>query len=452
MPSSRERFMTIEAAPAVRICAKLSVARSRPRRLAGAPVGLALALLLSSPSVAQQRDVLVVRNARIFPVTGAVIPNGSLLVENGKIIAVGTDVSVPAGARVIDVRGKSVMPGIVESHSHMGMKRLWTPADLDNNELSGAINAQTRAIDSIDTTDPAFPIALAAGITTMNITNGSQTPNGGQPAVLKLRGGTVDNMYIAPGGMKFALRTTFRERNIYPTTHMGVVSILRENLIAAQEYVARRRAYEAGGKSGPAPTRDLKLEALGKVVTREFVVGVHAQTPLEILDALRIAKEFNLDLFIHHGTSLVDVVEDVAAAGVPVSFGPVLPGMGAESRLLQGPVRLAQLGGKVAFHQDHPDGPQYYLRHIGAMCVRQGMPESEALKALTINPASLFHLDRRIGSLEVGKDADFIILSGSDPLDYDSLVEQVFIDGKEMFNRATGRTVFGPVSPSSTEQ
>jgi imidazolonepropionase-like amidohydrolase len=425
MPSSRERFMTIEAAPAVRICAKLSVARSRPRRLAGAPVGLALALLLSSPSVAQQRDVLVVRNARIFPVTGAVIPNGSLLVENGKIIAVGTDVSVPAGARVIDVRGKSVMPGIVESHSHMGMKRLWTPADLDNNELSGAINAQTRAIDSIDTTDPAFPIALAAGITTMNITNGSQTPNGGQPAVLKLRGGTVDNMYIAPGGMKFALRTTFRERNIYPTTHMGVVSILRENLIAAQEYVARRR---------------------------EFVVGVHAQTPLEILDALRIAKEFNLDLFIHHGTSLVDVVEDVAAAGVPVSFGPVLPGMGAESRLLQGPVRLAQLGGKVAFHQDHPDGPQYYLRHIGAMCVRQGMPESEALKALTINPASLFHLDRRIGSLEVGKDADFIILSGSDPLDYDSLVEQVFIDGKEMFNRATGRTVFGPVSPSSTEQ
>jgi imidazolonepropionase-like amidohydrolase len=403
--------------------------------------GTAVVLALC-PAAAQQRDLLVVRNARIYPIAGEIIPNGALLVENGKVAAVGATIAIPTGARIIDARGKSVIPGIVESHSHMGMKRLWTPTDLDNNELSGPINARTRAIDSIDTTDPAFPIALAAGITTMNITNGSQTPNGGQPAVLKLRGGTVDDMYIAPGGMKFALRTTFRERRIYPTTHMGVASILREHLIAAQEYVARWRAYEAGRKSEPPPARDLTLEALGKVVTREFVVGAHAQTPLEILNSLRIAKEFDLDLFIHHGTSLVDVVEEVAAAGVPVSFGPVLPGIGPESRLLQGPVRLAQLGGKVVFHQDHPDGPQYYLRYIAAMCVRQGMPEAEALKALTINAASLLRLDRRIGSLEPGKDGDFIILSG-EPLDYDSLVEQVFIEGKQVYDRNTGHSAFG---------
>ena len=395
--------------------------------------------LLTTQVEAQERTAI--RNARIYTVSAPVIPSGTIVLSDGKIQAVGPDVPVPAGARVIDAAGRSVMPGIVESHSHMGMKRLWLPADLDNNELSGPINAQTRAIDSIDTRDHAFKIALAAGITTMNLTNGSQTPNGGQPAVLKLRGGTVDDMYFAPGGMKFALRTTFRERKIYPTTHMGVASILRESLVAAQEYGKAFDLYNAGGKTAPPPRRDLKLEALSKVLKRELVVGAHAQSPLEILNIIRIAKEFNLDLFIHHGTSLVDVVEEVAAAKIPVSFGPILPGIGRESRLLMGPVRLTQLGGKVSFHQDHPDGPQYYLRHDAALFVRHGMSEADALKALTLNPAELFHLEKRIGSLEVGKDADVLILSG-EPLEIDSHVEHVFVDGKEVYDRRKGLSIF----------
>jgi imidazolonepropionase-like amidohydrolase len=412
-----------------------------PHRQSSAPRSVACAAgLLTLASGAEAQESLAVRNARIYTLSGPVIPAGVLVVEGGKVAAVGADVAVPPGVRVIDAGGKSVMPGIVESHSHMGMKRLWIPADLDNNELSGAINAQTRAIDSIDTTDRAFAIALAAGITTVNITNGSQTPNGGQAAALKLRGGTVDDMYLAPGGMKFALRTTFRERRLYPTTHMGVASILRESLRAAQEYLEEWKRWNAR-RTGPPPRRDLKLEALGKVLTRELVVGAHAQSALEMLNILRIAKEFDLDLFIHHGTSLVDVVEEVAAAKVPVSFGPILPGIGRESRLLLGPVRLAQLGGKVAFHQDHPDGPQYYLRPSAALFVRHGMSEQDALKALTLNAAELFRLDKRIGSLEPGKDADFIILSG-EPLEIDSHVDQVFIEGREVYDRATGFSVF----------
>jgi imidazolonepropionase-like amidohydrolase len=422
----------------------------------GVALGVTVVVILTTlgaPSAhAQLRsETLAVRNARLYPVTAPVIASGTLVVTDGKIAAVGANVPIPPGARIIDANGKSVMPGIVESHSHMGMKRLWIPADLDNNELSGPINAQTRAIDSIDTTDRAFRIALTAGVTTMNITNGSQTPNGGQAAVLKLRGGTVDAMHVGPGGMKFALRTTFRERRIYSTTHMGVASILRESLIAAQEYLRAWERYNAGDRSGPPPARDLKLEALGKVLTRELAVGAHAQSTLEILNILRIAKEFNLDLFIHHGTQLIDVVDEVAKAGVAVSFGPVLPGMGYESRWLDGPVRLAQLGGKVAFHQDHPDGPQYYLRHIAALCVRRGMSEADALKALTINPASLLRLAKRLGSLEVGKDADFIILSG-EPLEFDSLVQQVFIDGKPVFDRATGFSVFPAPATTAAQQ
>ena len=396
----------------------------------------------SNTALAQpQSEVLAVRNARIYPITGPVIPSGTIVVTDGKITAVGAGVPVPAGARVIDAGGRTLMPGLVESHSHMGMKRLWVPADLDNNELSGPFNAQLRGLDSIDTTDRAFYIALAAGVTTTSVTPGSQTPNGGQAVVLKLRGGTVDHMFLAPGAMKFALRTTFRERRMYPTTHMGVASILRENLIAAQEYQKAWERYNAGDRSGAPPARNLKLEALGKVLTREMPVSAHAQSTLEILNILRVAKEFNLDLVIHHGTELIDVVDEVAKAGVPVSFGPVLPGMGYESRLLDGPVRLAQAGGKVAFHQDHPDGPEYYLRHIAALEVRHGMPEAEALKALTINGASLLRLDKRIGSLEVGKDADFIILSGS-PLEFDSLVDLVFVEGRQVYDRATHACVF----------
>lgn len=416
-------------------------------RAAGA---LCVALFLFSP-LANSENSLIIRNARIYPVSSPVIPSGTLVVEDGKIVAVGAEVAIPAEARVIDAEGKAIMPGLVESHSHMGMKRLWIPADLDNNEISGPINAQTRAIDSIDTTDRGFHIALAAGVTTMNITNGSRTPNGGQPVVLKLRGGTVDDMYFAPGGMKFALRTTFRERRMYPTTHMGVAAILRQHLMAAREYLEAWERYEQGDRTGPPPHRDLKLEALGKVLRRELVVGAHAQGALEILNILRIAKEFDLDLFIHHGSELVDVVEEVAAAGIPVSFGPVLPGRGREHRQLMGPVRLAELGGKVVFHQDHPDGPQYYLRHSAALFVRQGMSEDEALKALTLNAAELFHLEDRIGSLEVGKDADVLVLSG-EPLEIDSHVEQVFVEGKEVYKRSPGFSVFSPSGHATSEE
>ena len=162
--------------------------------LCGAALGVTAVVILTTlgaPSAhAQPRsETLAVRNARLYPVTAPVIASGTLVVTDGKIAAVGANVPIPPGARIIDANGKSVMPGIVESHSHMGMKRLWIPADLDNNELSGPINAQTRAIDSIDTTDRAFRIALTAGVTTMNITNGSQTPNGGQAEVD--RGGRV---------------------------------------------------------------------------------------------------------------------------------------------------------------------------------------------------------------------------------------------------------------------
>lgn len=393
------------------------------------------------PGAAEAQESLAVRNARIYPVTGPVIPSGTLVVENGKISAIGPYVPVPRGVRIIDVEGKTVMPGIIENHSHMGMKRLWIPADLDNNELSGPINSQLRGIDSIDSTDKAFRIALAAGVTTMNVTPGSQTPNGGWAALLKLRGGTAGDMYYASGGHKMAIRTTFRERRIYPTTHMGVASILREHLVAAQEYMKAWEAYGNGTGGGSPPERNAKLESLARVLQREEVLGIHSTSPLGMQIAIRLAKEFDLDMFLIHASGLDHMVEETARSGYPISLGPCFPGMGREHRRWKAAVEFAELGGKLTLQQDHPDGPQYYIRHGAAMLVRHGMSEEEALKTITINSAEIFHLEDRIGSLEVGKDADFLVMSG-EPLEIDTHVEQVFVEGKEVYNRLTGSCVF----------
>jgi imidazolonepropionase-like amidohydrolase len=380
---------------------------------------------------ASAQDVLAVKNARIYPVTTEVVPNGVLLIGNGKILGVGADLAIPEGARIVDAGGRSLIPGLVESHSHMGFKQLWMPTTgANNNELSSPINAQVRAIDGLNTHDAAFAIALAAGITTMNVTTGSRSPNSGQAVVIKLRGGEVEDMFLAHGGMKFAIRATERRPN-FPETTEQVAELLRQELLAARAYLA-----------APPAARDLKLEALGKVLTREWPVGTHAHSESDMRHAIALKKEFGLDLFIHHANATAALADELLEAGIPVSFGPILPFMGYEEAALDGPIRMARRGGKVSFHQDHPDGHQYYLRTGAALFVRRGMPEEEALKALTLNPAALFRIDDRIGSLDKGKDADFVLLSGP-PLDIESLVEQVFVEGREVFNRATRTNVFG---------
>lgn len=151
--------------------------------------------------------------------------------------------------------------------------------------------------------------------------------------------------------------------------------------------------------------------------------------------AISLKDEFDLDLSIHHADATDLLAEELAEKGIPVSWGPILPFVGRDDPSLDGPIRLVDLGGSVSFHQDHPDDPQYYLRESASLFVRRGMREEEALKALTINPASLFGLEDRIGSLEPGKDADIILLDGP-PLNVESRVQRVFIEGVEVFRRA----------------
>jgi imidazolonepropionase-like amidohydrolase len=392
-----------------------------------------LALSSLSNNDEKTEQILAIKNAHIYPVTKKEIPSGVLLVEGKKIIAVGRDVSIPAGAWVIDAQGKHIIPGIVESHSHMGQKQLW------KGPVSEPVNAHCRAIDGLVTGDAAFAIALEGGVTAMNIITGSRSPNSGQAVVVKLRGGTAEEMFLAHGGMKFAIRATERRRN-FPQNIDEVETLLRDQLRAAQDYMKAWEQYRSG-KITETPERDLKLEALSKVLTREWIVGIHSSSEKEMSIPVRLKKEFNLDLYIIHGFGVNDLAEEFVELGIPVSFGPVFAGSSREHPWLDGPVKFVRLGGKLSFQQDHPDGHQYYLRNSAALFVRKGMSKEDALRALTINPAELLRIADRVGSLEPGKDADFLILKGP-PLEWESLVEQVFVEGKEAYNRKTGYNAF----------
>ncbi|MGH7480869.1 MAG: amidohydrolase family protein [Longimicrobiales bacterium] len=406
--------------------------------MSGPPLLLALMLALPQqavrhplpPLTAQPPGVLAVVGATLYPVSGPPIAGGVMLVEGGRITAVGEDVAVPSGARVLDVAGMTVMPGLVESHSHMGLKQLFRPeTGSDNNELSKPINAEVRAIDGFAAQDPGFRVALMAGVTTMNVTTGSRSFASGQAAVVKLRGRSAEEMWVAPGGLKFAMRVA--SRNQWGTRVPEILELLRAKLTEARAYESAKSAHARGDVARP-PAWDPQLEALGRALSGEWPVGVHAHGAPAMQAAIALKDEFGLDLYIHHADATLELAEELAAKGIPISYGPTLPFSGRHDPALAGPVRLAELGGSVSFHQDHPDGPQYYLRHSAALFVRHGMPPAVALRALTLEPARLFGLEDRIGSLEPGKDADFIVLDGP-PLDWESRVRRVFIEGVEVY-------------------
>lgn len=414
-----------------------------PRTGAGLALAALLPLAAACAPSAPEPGVVAIVGGIVYPVTSPPIEGGAVLIRDGRIEAVGADLDLPSGARIVDASGGSVIPGIIETHSHMGFKMLNLPATgSNNNELSSPINAHVRAMDGLDSSDPAFSLAVAGGITTQNITTGSRSPNSGQAVLVKMRGGTVEDMFFAHGGMKFAIRATTPYPN-FPQDEAGVFELLNGELEESREYLAAIAAHEADPDNHPRPPRDLTKEAFGRLLTREWPVGVHSHTAEQMGYAIELKRRFDLDLYIHHGDRTDVHAEAMAELGVPVSFGPILPFDSPESEDLLGPIRLAELGGLVAFHQDHPDGHQYFLRHTGAMFVRRGMPPDEALKALTINGARIFGVDDRIGSLEPGKDADLVVLGGEDPLAFDSLVMRVFVDGVEVFDRETGFDVFG---------
>jgi len=402
-------------------------------------------------------ESVAIVGGRIVPVTGPDIDGGTVLVTAGKIAAVGREVPIPDGARVIDASGRWVLPGFVEAHGHVGVHEEaegW--AGSDSNELTEPVTAQVRALDAINPADLGFRDAVSGGVLAVNVNPGSGNPIGGQTAALKCWGRTVDEMLLkAPAGMKAALgenpKRVYGERKQTPSTRLGTAAVIRAALVDAANYLAKQDAEQRKPQDERKPVdRDLKLEALGLVLRREIPWRQHCHRADDIATAMRIADEFGYDLVIDHGTEAHLLADILAAKNIPVIIGPLFTSRSKvelRNRSLDNPGKLAAAGVTIAITTDHPVVPINFLVHQASLSVKHGLDRDVALQALTINPARIIGVADRLGSIEPGKDADLVIWTG-DPLDVLSRVERALMDGEEIYTYEGGQATFAERSPA----
>jgi imidazolonepropionase-like amidohydrolase len=388
---------------------------------------------------------------RVVPINGDPVDDGTVLVADGKITAVGAGLPVPNGVPVISAHGSWVLPGFIEAHGHVGVHEEaegW--AGSDSNELTEPVTAHVRALDAINPADLGFRDAVSGGVLAVNVNPGSGNPIGGQTAALKCWGRTVDEMVLrAPAGMKSALgenpKRVYGERKQSPATRLGTAAVIRGALVDAANYLAKAEAEQRK----PADERkhidrDLKLEALGRVLRKEIPWRQHCHRADDIATALRIAEEFGYELVIDHGTEAHLLADILAAKDIPVIIGPLFASRSKvelRNRSLDNPGKLAAAGVTIAITTDHPVVPINFLAHQAALSVKHGLDRDTALRALTINPARILGIDGRLGSIEPGKDADLVVWSG-DPLDVLSRVERALIDGAEIYSYTDGAAHF----------
>lgn len=385
--------------------------------------------------------MLFIKNAKILTMAGKNYENGYISVKEGKIEDLGDMVSMPspiAEDTVIDAMGMILMPGLVDAHSHIGMMEDSVGFEGDDvNEMTDPITPHLRAIDGIYHGDRAFEEAYQNGVTTVITGPGSANVIGGQFAALKTYGRSVDEMVIkAPCAMKIAFgenpKTVYHEKHQLPTTRMATAALLREQLFKAKEYLENLNKYEDDKEENEKPEFDMKLEALLPVIKRELVVKAHAHRADDIITAIRIAKEFNLDITLDHCTEGWLIADILKESGYNVILGPILTDRSKielKNQTIKAPGILSKEGVDVAIMSDHPCVPSQHLMLCASLASREGMPPEEALRAITINAAKSVRLEKRIGSLETGKDADMVLYT-SHPFDYLSKVKMTFINGK----------------------
>jgi imidazolonepropionase-like amidohydrolase len=400
-----------------------------------------LILIFGGLAVAQS-EVIAVKDARILTVTGPDIAKGTVLFRDGKIIDVGVNVTIPEGAEVVDAAGTLVTPGLIDSHSHLGLGP--SGGVTEDNEMSNPSMPQLRIIDSIHPEGRAphrnsFRHALSEGVTTVVARPGSGNVIGGQSAVLKLTGKTVDDMVLKfPCDMKMAMgRKSYGSKGQLPVTKMGTAYVVRKAMLDAMNYKDALENYEkqkAKNPDAPPPKRDMKSEAMLKVLNRELPVHIHASPADDIMTAVRLADEFNFRrLSIGHGNESYKVAEELAKRNVVVVVGPQMVVFDDQGKAINLADALHKKGVTVNIMTDADVVQQEFLRFQAAIAVKYGMDPAEALKAITINPARWVELEDRIGSIEKGKDADLVIFDG-DPFDIRTRVLKVFIDGKVVYS------------------
>lgn len=367
----------------------------------------------------------------VFTMRGPVLTRGTILIEKGKILAVGNDIKIPKQADIYDATGMVVMPGFIDAHTHLGIvEEIYRIEGDDVNENTDPVTPHLRAIDAVNPADLGFKDALAAGITTVVTGPGSSNIIGGEMAAIKTCGTVIDDMIVRfPVGLKAALgenpKRNYGENKKSPATRMASAAILRETLVKGLEYLKKINQPEQA-------ERDLKMEAIARVLRREIPLRVHAHRADDIMTALRIGAEFNLLLIIEHCTEGQLIADRLASAGIPAVVGPVMVNRAKvelKERSLETAAALAQKGVNFAIMTDHPVVPIQYLTISAGLTVRGGLSEEQALKSITINAARLIGLDNRIGSIAQGMDGDIVILSGH-PFDLRTIIKRVYVNGK----------------------
>jgi imidazolonepropionase-like amidohydrolase len=381
----------------------------------------------------------VFEGAEIIPISGEPIPNGVLIVQNGAITSVGVSgtVSIPSNAVRHNVTGKVIMPGLVDTHSHVG--------EGDGGDRSAAMHPDVRIMDTINPDSDSFKKARAGGITSVNVMPGSGHLLSGQTVYLKLReANTVEQMLIMVdeenniyGGIKMANGTnSIRSSGAFPGTRAKSAAMVRAMYIKALEYQAKVEA--ADGDPEKMPSRDLQMEALLEVLDGKRIVHNHTHRHDDILTAIRLSQEFGYRMVLHHVSEGWKVAQEIAEAGIPASI-IVLDSPGGKPEAVDliyktGAV-MEKAGVDVAYHTDDGITDSRLFLRSAAFGVREGMSRTKALEAMTIAGARMMDIADRVGSLESGKDADFVILSG-DPLSVYTLVEQTWVEGEKVWDRS----------------
>ncbi len=408
---------------------------SRSRRLIFL-FGLLPAVLLGLPTAPGQDRPLAFVGAELIPIAGPPVPAGVVVVAAGKIVAVGPGDStpIPVDAERIDVAGKVIMPGLVDTHSHVGGGF--------GGDASSPIQPDVRILDSINVRDSGFRKCRAGGLTTLNIMPGSGHLLSGQTIYAKLRrAGTIDDLLYRDavgrtlGGMKMANGTNSQKEPPFPGTRSKSAALVRQKFLKARDY--RRKIEAAKGDETKLPDRDLEMEGLLDVLDGRVVVHHHAHRADDIMTVLRLRDEFGFKVVLHHVSEAWKIADSLAKAKAACSVIVVdSPGGKIEAMdmsLATGAI-LERAGVACAFHTDDPVTDSRLFLRTAALGVRAGMSREKALEALTLAGARMLELEDRIGSLEVGKDADLVVLSG-DPLSVRTKVLQTWVEGRKVFDR-----------------
>lgn len=336
--------------------------------------------------------------------------------------------------RVLDVKKAWVMPGLIESHAHIGItEEKWGTIADDCNEQTLPVTATLRAIDAVNPMDPAFHDAIAAGITSVMVGPGSANVVGGQCLFMKTQGRCIDHMVVKnPAAMKVAFgenpKTVYGEKDVCPSTRMGIAALLRKTLYQAKQ-------YKEAKEKGTLQKEDFEMEPWLPVLNGEIPIKAHAHRADDILTAIRIAKEYQVDMTIDHGTESHLIADEVKKSGFPVIVGPHLTSRSkieVKNMTFRTNAVLNDAGVLFSITTDHPVVMIQYLPFCAGLAVKEGLPLEEGLKAITIYPAKICRVDKRVGSLKKGKDADIAIFTGN-PMEIFTKTLFTIIDGKIVY-------------------